>query len=549
MKQRISLLIASLLFIVAGMQTADAQGFRVYQSDGTELQFSLKTDSIVFDNGLTGDEVFGPFTPVNECIAKKWYISKTETYTFNADGTTDYLGSNSTYKFFPYQGTVVIYNAAGRPVTNFRVLEVTADQMLVSEWCNNYVTVWATTPQPVLVEDIVLSDMFLTLAPGETKDLIATVMPDDADNPAVTWESSDEEVAEVSKKGKVIANDVGTCIITCRATDGSGVYAQCEVTVSNMVYVQLIELSETSIALNVDKEYQLNAFVYPYEATNREVTWESSNESIATVDAYGLVRGVGAGTCTITCRATDGSGKYAECQATVGSGDFGMINGHEWVKIGGLKWATMNVGAATVAGSYATCFGDYFYWGETEPRYSYIYRTSISDFTFTWKSGYSSGYYDNGNPGYSEDILDKAHDAATANWGGTWRTPTSEDFIQLIENCSGSSDLNQPITELSSSITEGGIYWLSAEQTFEPAYTGVAGVLFVSKDDIIQRVFFPAAGYVEQTSYYSGNEWGAYWSAEASAVNARIGLYIQPSQLIIDGILYNLGLTIRPVSD
>ena len=56
-------------------------------------------------------------------------------------------------------------------------------------------------------------------------------MPKDADNPAVTWESSNDEVAEVNNRGRVIANGIGICTITCSAIDGSGVKAECQVTV------------------------------------------------------------------------------------------------------------------------------------------------------------------------------------------------------------------------------------------------------------------------------------------------------------------------------
>ena len=69
-------ILATLLLLVAGLQTAWGQGFRVYKSDGTVAQFSLRTDSIVFYDGIGTDEDFGPFTPVNQCIAKKWYMSK-----------------------------------------------------------------------------------------------------------------------------------------------------------------------------------------------------------------------------------------------------------------------------------------------------------------------------------------------------------------------------------------------------------------------------------------------------------------------------------------
>ena len=225
-------ILSALLFIVAGLQTAWGQGFRVYQSNGTQLQFSLSTDSIVFDNGLSGDEVFGPFTPVNLCIAKTWYRSKTETVTFNADGTTDYM-EGATYKFFPYQGNLVIYNGRNAAVNYYKVLEVTAEKMIVSTRDGSSIMIWSTTVPPQYVTKIVLSETSITLDVNAIKPLTATVLPEDADNKAVTWESSNVAVAEVNQNGRVITNAEGTCTITCRAMDGSGVYAECQVTVSN----------------------------------------------------------------------------------------------------------------------------------------------------------------------------------------------------------------------------------------------------------------------------------------------------------------------------
>ena len=82
-----------------------------------------------------------------------------------------------------------------------------------------------------LVSEIILSDATLTLLPDESKSLAATVLPADAFFTEVTWESSDEMVASVNSEGLVTAFFPGNCIITCRAIDGSGVYAECQVMV------------------------------------------------------------------------------------------------------------------------------------------------------------------------------------------------------------------------------------------------------------------------------------------------------------------------------
>ncbi|MBR1788796.1 MAG: Ig-like domain-containing protein, partial [Bacteroidaceae bacterium] len=84
----------------------------------------------------------------------------------------------------------------------------------------------------LLVETITLTPASLALAAGATSQLTATVTPSCADNPVLTWSSSDTEVAVVGTDGRVVAVAPGTAVITCAATDGSGVKATCQVTVT-----------------------------------------------------------------------------------------------------------------------------------------------------------------------------------------------------------------------------------------------------------------------------------------------------------------------------
>lgn len=225
-------ILSALFLISAGIQTLWAQGFRVYKSDGIVAQFSLRTDSIVFYDGLGTDVEFGPFTPVNQMIIGTWYKSKSESITFNEDGTTDYI-EGATYEFMPYQGNVVIYNAYGAPVNYFKILKVTAEKMIVSTHDDNSLIEWSTTQPLQLVEEIVLSETSLVFMLDETKILSATVLPKDAANSAVAWESDNEAVSTVNAAGLVTAVAVGTCTITCHATDGSNIYAKCEIVVKD----------------------------------------------------------------------------------------------------------------------------------------------------------------------------------------------------------------------------------------------------------------------------------------------------------------------------
>ena len=82
-------------------------------------------------------------------------------------------------------------------------------------------------------------------------------------------------------------------------------------------FVTDLYLSQEELALNVGETKKLTATIYPLDADEKGVTWESSNNGIATVDQTGKVKAVAAGTCIITCSAADGSGVKAECQVTV----------------------------------------------------------------------------------------------------------------------------------------------------------------------------------------------------------------------------------------
>ena len=174
-----------------------------------------------------------------------------------------------------------------------------------------------TTP----VSSISLNESKVTLMVGGTSKLTATVLPENASEKSVSWTSSNEGVATVDDNGLITAVAEGSATITCTANDGSGVSATCTVTVqSSTVYVSSITLNATEKDLMIDDEpFQLVATILPSNATNKSVTWTSSNESVATVSSNGLVTAYGEGNTTITCKANDGSGVSATCTVTVAS--------------------------------------------------------------------------------------------------------------------------------------------------------------------------------------------------------------------------------------
>lgn len=170
------------------------------------------------------------------------------------------------------------------------------------------------TADAVAVTGVKLDASTAALKVGETKQLTATVEPANATDQTVTWSTSDQTVATVSTAGLVTAVKAGSATITVTTTDGDKT-ATCAVTVSN-VGVESVTLNSSAESIVVGKTKQLTATVAPANATDKTVSWKSSDDKIATVSATGLVTAVKAGSATITVTTTDG-GKTATCAITV----------------------------------------------------------------------------------------------------------------------------------------------------------------------------------------------------------------------------------------
>ena len=170
------------------------------------------------------------------------------------------------------------------------------------------------------VTGVSLSNDSLTLDVGDTATLTATITPSNATNPNVTWSSNPSGIVTItpdtsdSKKATITATGTGTTTITATAADGSGEKATCTVTVTQPV--TSVSLDKTSLELTEGETAQLNATVEPDNASNKSVTWASSNSAVATVDQNGNVEAVGAGTATITVTTEDGN-YTAACTVTV----------------------------------------------------------------------------------------------------------------------------------------------------------------------------------------------------------------------------------------
>jgi len=164
----------------------------------------------------------------------------------------------------------------------------------------------------VKVASISLSKSSLTLEIGSAHVLTATILPANAANKSVTWSTSNFSVAKVNN-GTVTAVGEGDAVITVTANDGSGVSAQCNVHCNKpVVKVSVITLSQTSLNLQLNSSVTLTATVLPSDATNKSVTWSTSNSSVATVN-NGTITAVGEGDAVITVTSNDGSGVKSQC--------------------------------------------------------------------------------------------------------------------------------------------------------------------------------------------------------------------------------------------
>lgn len=154
-----------------------------------------------------------------------------------------------------------------------------------------------------------------TLFIGTTAQLTATVKPADASIMGVKWESTNEKVAVVDEYGVVTGVGRGQATIRATAADGGGQRASVNVTVKQQP--ESITLSGLSGNIRVGGGVTLKATVLPNTTSDKAVVWSTSDASVATVSANGYVKGVRAGSCTITCQSKTFPEVYAQIDVTV----------------------------------------------------------------------------------------------------------------------------------------------------------------------------------------------------------------------------------------
>ena len=284
------------------------------------------------------------------------------------------------------------------------------------------------------------------------------------------------------------------------------------------VYKEIIPVSSivlpASLDLVIGRSACLNASILPENATFKGIAYDSSDTSVVTVDANGIVQAVTIGSATITAYSEDAS-VTANCIVNVVP-----IPEPEAVDLGlSVKWATFNVGAITPEE-----YGDYFAWGETEPKTNYDWST------YKWCNGSSTTptkYINSSKYGEVDNktVLDLEDDAAFVNWGNNWRMPTDAEWTELKEECT----------------------WTYTVEN------GINGYKITSKKDGYNgSIYLPFAGYTYGADYYSVGISGDYWSSTPTMSGAPVdawSCYFTDYGLARSNDGRCSGFTVRPVYD
>ena len=274
-------------------------------------------------------------------------------------------------------------------------------------------------------------------------------------------------------------------------------------------------LNRSSITLLLDRSYSLTALVkHGNETINSDISWSSSNPSVASVSETGVVTSISAGTTVITASCLY---KTAVCTIIVLDETDASKVEHEYVDLGlGVKWATFNVGAISVDD-----YGDYFAWGEIETkteRYTntnYKYYNSEEEVYTKYVISNKIGTVDN------KVELEPEDDVAYVKWGGEWRMPTSNECSALIDNCSWTRD------------TINGV----------PGFTGYSKIEgFTDKS-----IFLPSSGSSTNANRVSGCYWSSsvYGSPPIRVTGFTFQSYDKKPKMEQNMRYY--GFTVRPV--
>jgi len=189
----------------------------------------------------------------------------------------------------------------GNIVNQITIITVTTEEGGFTAQCK--VTV---VPKPIPITKLSFENSAETIAITGQIQLTAEITPSDATSRSLTWSSSNSSVATVDSDGLVSGLKAGTAIITAESVKW-GVTGSCTVNVIDATLIESVIFDTTSYSTNKTENVQITATVLPANATNKSLSWNSSNEAVATVDSTGKVLILSPGTAAISATTKDGS--------------------------------------------------------------------------------------------------------------------------------------------------------------------------------------------------------------------------------------------------
>ena len=499
--KKFTLLFASLL-CVAYIAVAQLKLY-VYQNDGTRTEFVASTvDSIAFSTITDStDQPDDPIKPVDPTNGHEYVDlglpsgTKWATYNVGADSPEDYGD------YFAWAET--------EPKSYY--------EWSTYKWCNgsyDTMTKYCTSSSDGTVDNTTtldLSDDAAYVNWGSSWRMPTEAEQNELRNTSyTTWILTTQNGVKGYKvTSKINGNSIFLPAAGYRSysdlldTGSSGRYWSCSLSTSNSYYANYLYFD----SYNVDGDYGSRGYGRSVRPVLREIFTlgfdanggsgsmsaveldrnESKNIPANTFTRHGYrfigwnTTADGTGTAYTegqTISLTENTTLYAQWEKF---NITGTANGHDYVDLGlpsGTLWATCNVGA-----SKPEEFGDYFAWGETEPKEEY----NLSTYKWCEGSYYTHTKYCTSSTYGKVDnktTLDLADDAANANWGGSWRMPTEAEQDELRTECT----------------------WTWTTQN------GVKGYEVTSKSNG-NSIFLPAAGYRDFSDMYDAGFNGYYWSS------------------------------------
>ena len=173
------------------------------------------------------------------------------------------------------------------------------------------------TPKEVKVQQITLTPSTSSVVVGESLQITAKVLPENATNTTLKWKITPENVLKpTAVPGQFTAQQVGEALVRAEAADGSGITAECKVVVKPRL-VQSISLNATQKNLIIGDSFTLTATAMPENATNRSVIWKLVSGDAISLSNTGVIQAKKVGEALVRAEAADGSGITAECEVVV----------------------------------------------------------------------------------------------------------------------------------------------------------------------------------------------------------------------------------------